>query len=214
MAQDTFFIADLHLGHDERNGRGGIIRHAHRPFSCIEDHDEALIKNFNDTVPKKALTYIVGDFAWKNHNKYLSRLNGKKILILGNHDRMPQETLRNFTSVHERLSRRIDGQIIVMDHYCGLVWDRSCHGSWQLYGHSHGRIAERDNVPRCDVGVDVWNYKPVPWEVLKMKLGKRTRDRRCGSGEIVDLEANVERNRKENIAILRGWDRNVISIST
>ena len=44
--------------------------------------------NWNKMVGKKDRVIIVGDFAFANHVKWANCLNGKKVLILGNHDNM------------------------------------------------------------------------------------------------------------------------------
>jgi calcineurin-like phosphoesterase family protein len=138
---NVFFTADLHLGHDN------IRRHCRRPFATVEEMDEAIIANWNGAVASKDLVYVVGDFAWRNHGHHLARLKGKKVLIKGNHDKMSQDCLRNFTEVHQLLARTIDKRLVVMCLYCMVVWPSSCHGAWHLYGHSHGRIRELPDVP-------------------------------------------------------------------
>lgn len=192
---NVFFTADLHLGHDN------IRRHCRRPFATVEDMDEAIIANWNAAVASEDLVYIVGDFAWRNHGHHLARLKGKKVLIKGNHDKMSQDCLRNFTEVHHLLARSIDKQLVVMCHYCMVTWPSSCHGAWHLYGHSHGRIRELPDIPRCDVGVDVWDFAPVPWDAVKRKLGER---KRTFSGDMAELDANVAENVQSNRDIIRG----------
>ena len=192
---NIFFTADLHLGHDN------IRKHCGRPFDTVEEMDEAIISNWNRTITARDLVYVVGDFAWSNHNQHLARLKGKKILIKGNHDKMSQERLRNFTEVHQLLARKIDQQLIVMCHYCMQVWPSSCHGAWHLYGHSHGRIKESPHLPRCDVGMDVWDFAPVSWDAVKLKLAGRKRQL---SGDTLELEANVAENLGANRVIIRG----------
>jgi calcineurin-like phosphoesterase family protein len=188
-----FVTADLHLGHDN------IRRHCKRPFDSVLEMDEALIANWNSVVSRNDLVYVVGDFAWKNPNKYLARLQGKKILIRGNHDRGSEEHLRNFAEAHDLLIRKIDGRKVVFCHYCMTSWPGSGRGAWHLYGHSHGVIRESANGPRCDVGVDVWNYAPAPWDAIQLKLGERKKEH---STDISDLERNAEENRRENRAIM------------
>jgi hypothetical protein len=113
---------------------------------------------------------------------------------------MSQDCLRNFTEVHHLLARTIDRHLVVMCHYCMTVWPSSCHGAWHLYGHSHGRIRELPDVPRCDVGVDVWDFAPVPWEAVKRKLEGR---KRKPSGDTTELDANIAENARENREIVR-----------
>jgi calcineurin-like phosphoesterase family protein len=74
------FIGCLHLGHKWMT--------KHRGFDNEFEHDEYLIDSWNSIVHKKDLTYIIGDVTMEKSNNYyqLDRLNGRKIVVLGNHD--------------------------------------------------------------------------------------------------------------------------------
>jgi len=191
---NTFVTADLHLGHD------AIRRFSRRPFATVTEMDEAIITNWNRVVGRKDLVYIVGDFAWKRHDIYLAALNGKKILIRGNHDKMPQKYLRNFTEVHDLLTRKIAGRKVVFCHYAMCVWPDWMDGAWHMYGHSHGRLAEADDSARCDVGQDIWNFTPIPWEAIEAKLSHKSSPKLRSADELVQC---VDQNRERNRAILR-----------
>ena len=49
-----------------------------------------LIANWNNTVAKEDIVYMLGDFTLSRNKEYikslLQRLNGKIILVMGNHD--------------------------------------------------------------------------------------------------------------------------------
>lgn len=81
---NTFIIADTHFG-DEN-----IIKFENRPFQTVSEMDETLIRNWNEVVGEEDRVFILGDFICKNEELYaesiLERLNGRKILIVGNHD--------------------------------------------------------------------------------------------------------------------------------
>jgi len=80
-----WFTSDLHLGHDN------IINLTSRPFSDVEEMDNALISNWNNCVSRTDEVYIVGDLSLKPVDvveSYLRRMNGKKSLVRGNHDRV------------------------------------------------------------------------------------------------------------------------------
>ena len=55
--------------------------------------DQTLIKNWNAVVPEDGIVVHCGDFMLphnediKEYNKYLNRLNGRVLLLNGNHDR-------------------------------------------------------------------------------------------------------------------------------
>ncbi len=163
---NIFFTADMHLGHSN------ILKYTNRQYSNIYDMDRGIIDNFNSIVGKKDLTYILGDFAWHNHVKYLNELNGKKILVKGDHDKMSQDVLQQFTRVYDfGANLQIDGQRLTLCHWPMKSWRKSFNGrSWHFYGHVHGRMPEYPDVYSSDVGVDVWACFPAPWEVLKKKM--------------------------------------------
>lgn len=80
----VFFIADLHFG-DE-----GIIRYENRPFASAEEMDRQLIANWNGVVTEEDTVFVLGDFSCHGEEKdreILNKLHGRKILIMGNHDR-------------------------------------------------------------------------------------------------------------------------------
>lgn len=83
---NIFFTSDLHFGHKN------ILNFAKpRPFSSIEEHDNAIIENWNTVVSNKDEVYILGDIALNldldTIETKLKQLKGNKHLILGNHDR-------------------------------------------------------------------------------------------------------------------------------
>jgi len=162
---EDFVTSDLHLGH--RN----ILHHAKRPFSCIEEHDQVLIDNWNTVVPRSnSVVRIFGDFAWRDHASYLQRLNGKKILVVGSHDRMPKEALALFKEVHHGGNLLNFGNNLNFwcQHTCARVWEKGHYGVGQCYGHSHGRL-KTFNMS-IDVGVDSGEafdkFFPIPIEHL------------------------------------------------
>ncbi len=158
----------------------------------IEEHDERLISNWNSVVGRRDRIFILGDFAWKNHAKYILGLNGYKIFITGNHDKMNQNALMHFKEVHEMGCRKkIQKQDVTFCHYAMRSWASSCWGSWMLYSHSHGRMPEFNNMFSFDCGVDVWGYAPVPWNAIvdKMRLIQEKID--SEGGKFVDGETKA-----------------------
>jgi calcineurin-like phosphoesterase family protein len=159
---NIFFSADLHFF--SKN----IIKYCNRPFSSVEEMDEALISNYNSKVTNKDTIYLLGDLIWGhlNYAKYLSRLNGQKHLILGNHDNKQCYKKMQIDGLIQSMSQQkgitIDNKYIWMCHYPMRSWNRSFHGSYHLYGHCHNTI--EDYGLSTDVGVDKWNYSPVSFD--------------------------------------------------
>ena len=168
---DIFFTADCHFDHKN------IMRHANRPFASIEENDETLIHNWNEIVPRNGKVVILGDFAWRNHARFLQRLNGSKIIILGSHDKMSQDTLRLFSEVHKHSAMIHAGNNnpFFCSHCCQRVWERSHYGIPHLFGHSHGRL-KTFNMS-VDVGVDSdevsKKYYPIPIEEINIWMSFR-----------------------------------------
>ena len=75
------FIADLHLGH--------VNMAVKRGFASVEEHDAHIIAQWNSVVAKRDVTYILGDVTMEKKAPYalLDRLNGRKHVVMGNHDR-------------------------------------------------------------------------------------------------------------------------------
>ena len=87
----VFIISDTHFGHEN------IIKYCNRPFSSVEEMDEKMIKNWNETVSNNDVVLHLGDFGLGKKEYIASivkRLNGKKILIMGNHDNWSEQTRR------------------------------------------------------------------------------------------------------------------------
>lgn len=85
MSNEVFVTSDSHFGHR------GILSFPstkpYRQFETIEDHDEELIRRWNEGVGPKDTVYHLGDFCFGKRNIALAgRLNGHKRLIMGNHD--------------------------------------------------------------------------------------------------------------------------------
>lgn len=102
------FIGCLHLGHEWMA--------KHRGFQDSFYHDEYLIQKWNEIVHKKDLTYILGDVTMETHKFYhqLDRLNGRKIVVMGNHD-LHQHTRHLLNSV-ESVAGMIDYKGFCLTH--------------------------------------------------------------------------------------------------
>lgn len=78
-------ISDLHFDHKN------IIVYSGRPYQDVEEMNVALINNWNAVVAKEDIVYFLGDFAFGHHSLerdswWLKSLNGRKFMIIGNHD--------------------------------------------------------------------------------------------------------------------------------
>lgn len=185
MSQNVWFTSDEHYGHKN------IIKFCNRPFLDTDEMELALIAEHNRVVSKGDLVYHLGDMFWRttpvSHAiSILDRLNGNHYYILGNHEEIFDEEenyeLRNrFVWIKERTRIKPDGgpnAEVVLDHFAGRVWDKSAHGSWQLYGHSHGELPDDPNLLSMDVGVDAdRRYAPISLEDVCIHMEYKMRNR-------------------------------------
>ena len=173
---NIWFSSDLHMYHTN------IIKFCNRPFKTAHEMNEALINNFNEVVMPNDKLYIMGDFGFASRDRLLDvagRLNGRKHLILGNHDKTIRKNLKAFEAHFESIGDYLEiwcpdpdakgnKQRIVMFHYPMLSWSGSRHGSWALVGHAHGNVNDwHSKTTSLDVGVDNNNYYPFSYEQIK-----------------------------------------------
>ena len=174
-----FFTSDTHFFHEN------IIRFSQRPFSSVEAMNAALIARWNAKVGKGDLVYHLGDFALKctpeQARQVREQLNGQIILIRGNHDKIAGQVKDAFAAVKDYDEISVPDadapngkRKIVLLHYALRVWNASHHGSFHLYGHSHGSLPDDPNARSFDVGVDCWGYAPISYaEVKSVMEGKK-----------------------------------------
>lgn len=156
-----FFTADTHFGH------ANILKYASRPFADVDEMDEELIARWNARVGPNDEIYHLGDVSFRKSAQtvdVLKRLNGKKYLVKGNHDRISPEVERQWAWIKDYHELKIADHHVVLCHFPFEAWNRSHHASWHLHGHAHGHSTRRPN--RMDVGVDVaWGPHALldPW---------------------------------------------------
>jgi calcineurin-like phosphoesterase family protein len=161
----VFFISDTHFG-DHR-----VLNLYQRPFSSVAEMDAAMIELWNAAVEPDDEVWHIGDFARTAAlaAKLLPRLNGRKHLILGNNDPVPQPG--GWDSIAPYAELRVDGPDLVLCHYAFRRWKGMDRGSVNLHGHSHGRLKP---LPRqFDVGADVRDFRPVTMAELLPRQGNR-----------------------------------------
>lgn len=161
---NIWFTSDLHFGHDK-----DFVWKA-RGFNSIEEMNEAIISRFNSKVLPEDTVYILGDLMLgdKDAGKAcLKRLNGKKIVVLGNHDTNPRiEIYKKYAEeVVYAMPLKYKKKSFFLSHYptlTGNMDDRPGHCTFNLHGHTH----QTSNYTRgykfmYHVGVDSHDCYPV-----------------------------------------------------
>lgn len=149
-----------------------------RPFSDVQEMNKALVENFNKVMNKDDVLLILGDVcSYGNHReavRCLKEIKGKKVLIVGNHDKEPltHKSFRNlFVDIRENELIREKNHSIFLSHYPMAEWDGYFKGIWHFYGHVHNSMQGAGFLMKlfptaCNVGVDVMNFKPKTAEEI------------------------------------------------
>jgi calcineurin-like phosphoesterase family protein len=188
----TWLSSDFHLNH------ANIISYSGRPYSSVDEMNDALITNSNARVAKDDVVYFLGDFAMgqeKHVPNFFRRLNGIWHLILGNHD-PPHPAHRSHKnnsvqSVADATKRYLDygfasvqltleleefslhhmPAVDYTDKRYGEYRPKKVEGRVLLHGHVHEKFKYRDG--QYNVGVDRNNYQPISLEEVRAFLATK-----------------------------------------
>ena len=153
----TYVTADLHFGH------ANVIKfcaHNRGHFKDADHMNEEMIRMWNEIVNPEDTTYILGDVAFMSGYDaalIMMRLNGRKILVEGNHDRKTLKDInfRNqFAEIHTYLDLNYNGQKVIMFHYPIAEWDQMFRGAVHIHGHVHGKVSGLEEFRVRDAGYD------------------------------------------------------------
>jgi calcineurin-like phosphoesterase family protein len=154
----NFFISDYHFQHNKD------FIYKSRGFNSIEEHDEFIIKSHNETVTEKDTTFFLGDFSFKKIEQFITKMNGKFICILGNHD---HELIKYYNSdknykiikIDKYIEHKVDNEIIFLCHFPMIVWNNSHRNNYMAHGHIHGITNFPGKI--MNVTVDAIGPRPI-----------------------------------------------------
>lgn len=170
----TYFTADWHLGED-RIGINGKPDFFDRPVFSTEEQDKLMIENFKSVFRDGDELYHLGDVVYDMNERSLSLLrdlkgcypNSRFILITGNYDdgRTGDLGLSLFDFIYPDKIIDLPGiGITYLNHYPDQCLEQVYNADLCLTAHIHGLWRVQKGM--INVGVDVWNYKPVSLERL------------------------------------------------
>lgn len=153
-----YFSSDHHFNHEK------VIEYSDRPYDSLEEMHNELIINWNSVVDEDDTVFVVGDFSMRegvSSNELLSRLNGNKVMISGNHDPdIPLKAcyLELFNKGFEVVHNPIDSS----SHYT-------------IHGHVHVKegekmVRQKNGRVFINVNVELWGYTPVSEQQIKQLL--------------------------------------------
>ena len=152
----TWLISDTHFNHTN------IIKYCDRPFHNVHEMNEAMIYNWNSVVSKGDTICHLGDVGLGNDEQIkniIDRLNGNKILILGNHDLRRGIDRWKSLGFSEVYKKELRIGKFVLTHRPTKVDE----GLINIYGHIHNKPLHESFDPskHINVSVDVINFTPV-----------------------------------------------------
>lgn len=154
---NTWFISDTHFSHKN------ILEYEKdaRPFVSIEEMNEKIIDNWNKNVKPNDIIYHCGDFAFGYDNIDIAgRLNGRKKLILGNHDIYDY---RLYFPFFERLYGAFHWKRCILTHIPVHPGNLGSRYWLNIHGHLHSRTI-KDHLGLPTQWVDDPNYFNVSCE--------------------------------------------------
>lgn len=139
-----------------------------RPFQTIEEHDETLIANWNALVQPEDNCLLLGDIAFNTGLEHIPKLNGRKTLIMGNHEHKNISTylpyFNDIKSCFEDKSSRI-----IFTHI--PIHVEQLH-RWKANVHGHTHHYCLDDPRYINVCMEQTEYKPIHWDELMERISK------------------------------------------
>lgn len=164
----VWFIADTHFHHQN------IIEYCSRPFETVEEMNETLVRNWNSVISNKDKVFLVGDFALTNKKNTIEigkRLNGRKTLILGNHDNCSKDTY--YEAGFEYVSRHpiIFEDFFIVSHDPQFIQPNGLYVN--IFGHVHDNPIFKDYSSRsfC-VSAERIGYTPIEFNDILKKISE------------------------------------------
>ena len=155
---NVWISSDHHLGED----RFSLMQ---RPFSSIDEHNNCIIENHNKLVGVNDTVYFNGDVLYQKGDieaniNLISQINGKKILIRGNHDRPISD--EQFAPYFEQIvpeGKGVELEVGGISCYVTHYPTRAMEAKFNLVGHIHA--AWKFQLNSMNVGVDVNHFSPL-----------------------------------------------------
>ena len=169
----AFVTADLHLDHAKILTFDAPDGSPMRPYSCLEEMQQDLEERWNAKVHKRDTCYVLGDVAFSNTGlRLMERFNGRKVLIAGNHDRLPAKLyLQYFDDVRGAYFYHGDSATLGGLIFTHIPVHSSClsgHYRGNVHGHLHChnvRLADGEVDRRYfSACVEQHDFAPVHWD--------------------------------------------------
>ena len=162
-----FVTSDWHLNH------GNIIEYEKRPFKTVAEMNHAILKNWRETVGRHDTVFFLGDAFFHTPKEeaqmVVTSLPGKKVIVLGNHDRGKSTQWWRDVGFAEVYSYPIVyKKFFILSHEPLYVGPGMPYVN--VHGHTHGESS--DNPQKVNVCVEVTEYRPVSLDEIVARFQK------------------------------------------
>lgn len=160
--QETYLISDTHFFHSR------VIQFENRPFDTVEEMNEILIANWNKIIKPEYLIFHLGDVSLTGFDKsqsVISRLNGHKFLIKGNHDSHSNRYYKDMGFDDVSAYPIIFRGVYVLSHEPQYKLVDTPYFNIHGHLHSHGSLYDDRNF--YNVCVERNGYTPVNFKKIE-----------------------------------------------
>ena len=165
-----FIIADTHFGDKSII----TMEPARQQFISSNEMDDFIISKWNHSVSEEDTVYVIGDFILSSDREYifsiLERLNGKIILVKGNHDQPSLNILKLKPEKVEIVEYPIIlDEFWMLSHYPMYISEAMPYAN--IFGHVHGNPMYNTVSSRSFCAcVERTNFEPVDFEEIKKRV--------------------------------------------
>lgn len=170
----TFWCSDHHLFHTK------IIQFSRPQFSTVEEHNEALRENHNKVVKDTDTVWFLGDVILSVNDEsafdFLKTFNGKKKLVLGNHDTAYR--IKKYVHIFDQVVAyhtidQRDGRDagFIVSHIPVHSSQLDERFKYCIHGHLHDKLV--DDPRYVNVSMEQINFTPISTEEIREKLKQR-----------------------------------------
>jgi calcineurin-like phosphoesterase family protein len=174
---NTFFTSDIHFGHKN------ILEYEkeHRPFRNVDEMNRTIIERWNTVVQPEDAVWILGDLVInKGALENMRLLNGRKRLVMGNHDVFKEGVLEPYVDrLFGCVQKKLGNFKVIMTHIPVHTSQVENRFAFNLHGHLHSDYVKLPNkhpdLRYINLSMEHWNMTPVSFHDLNAEAERRAK---------------------------------------
>lgn len=186
---NTFWTSDLHFGHKNlvfEYSKDARLNDQGHSFESTDEHDQTLIDRWNSVVKPDDAVWVLGDIVINKRNLHkVEKLNGRKLLVMGNHDNFKQDVCfgelfgpNRFQRPFGCAEKRFGSLRTIMTHI-PVHPSQFYRYDFNLHGHLHDKKVmdihnpDIEDLRYVNLSMEHWNMTPVSFDQLNKELQRR-----------------------------------------